>query len=140
MLSGGYYKSSIHRVTQPAQDQRGHKRLSVLYFGYADDDVRLEPLSVSPVLQRVGMKRRVEEGQAPLMEDWRKEWVSSYGTSELKKARRKVLRKKNSTASASGTTTKAQCKECSVMCNLQTEQRQHRLISAANPFTEIHRA
>jgi len=85
MLSGGYYKSSIHRVIQPAQDQRGHKRLSLLYFGYADDDVRLEPLSASPVLQRVGVKRRVEEGQAPLMEEWRKAWVSSYGTSELKK-------------------------------------------------------
>lgn len=34
------------------------------YFCYADDGVELEPLSASPLLQRVGIKRRSEEGNA----------------------------------------------------------------------------
>ncbi|KAI0303680.1 Clavaminate synthase-like protein [Multifurca ochricompacta] len=72
MLSGGYYKSAIHRVIQPPEDQRGRKRLGVFYFCYADDDIQLEPLSASPVLERVGIKRRTEEGKAPFMEAWRK--------------------------------------------------------------------
>ncbi|KAI0267717.1 Clavaminate synthase-like protein [Gloeopeniophorella convolvens] len=86
MLSGGYYKSAIHRVVQPPKDQRGHKRLGAFYFCYADDDVQLEPLVESPVLQRVGVKRRAEEGKAPMMEAWRKARTAAYGTSELKKS------------------------------------------------------
>lgn len=86
MLSGGYYKSAIHRVVQPPRDQRGHKRLGVFYFCYADDDVSLEPLSASPLLQRVGIRRRAEEGKAPLIAAWRKAWISAYGTSDLKKS------------------------------------------------------
>jgi len=86
MLSGGYYKSAIHRVVQPPQDQRGHKRLGVFYFCYADDDVKLEPLSASPVLQRAGIKRRAEEGKEPLVGTWRSAWISAYGTSTLKKS------------------------------------------------------
>lgn len=86
MLSGGYYKSSIHRVVQPPRDQRGHKRLGAFYFHYADDDVKLEPLSASPLLQRVGIKRRAEEGKEPLVADWRKAYIASYGTTDLKKS------------------------------------------------------
>ncbi|KAI0067180.1 Clavaminate synthase-like protein [Artomyces pyxidatus] len=86
MLSGGYYKSAIHRVVQPPVDQRGHKRLGVFYFCYADDDVQLEPLEESPVLQREGVKRRAEPGKAPLMEAWRKARTAAYGTSDLKKS------------------------------------------------------
>lgn len=86
MLSGGYYKSAIHRVVQPPRDQRGHKRLGTFYFCYADDDVELEPLSASSLLQRVGIKRRAEEGKAPLVGDWRKAYIVSYGTTDLKKS------------------------------------------------------
>ena len=85
MLSGAYYKSAIHRVIQPPEDQRGHNRLGVFYFCYADDDVQLEPLIESPVLQRVGVIRRVPEGKAPFMEAWRKARTAAYGTSDLKK-------------------------------------------------------
>ncbi|KAI0303681.1 Clavaminate synthase-like protein [Multifurca ochricompacta] len=85
MLSGGYYRSAIHRVVQPPQDQRGNRRLGVFYFCYADDDVQLEPLSASPVLQRVGIKRRMEEGKAPLSGPWREAYIAAYGTSELEK-------------------------------------------------------
>ena len=86
MLSGGYYKSAIHCVVQPPRDQRGHNRLGVFYYCYADDDVKLEPLSASPVLQRAGIKRHLEEGKASSAEAWRKGFLSAYGTSELKKS------------------------------------------------------
>lgn len=65
MLFGGYYNSAIHRVIQPPLDQHWHKRLGVFYFCYPDDDVELEPLSESPVLQRVGIKRRALGEKAP---------------------------------------------------------------------------
>jgi len=86
MLSGGYYKSAIHRVVQPPQDQHGHRRLGVLYFCYADDDVKLEPLSASPVLQQAGIKRYIEEGKEPLVGAWRGAWITAYGTAQLKKS------------------------------------------------------
>ncbi|KAI0041195.1 Clavaminate synthase-like protein [Auriscalpium vulgare] len=86
MLSGGYYKSAIHRVVQPPVDQRGHRRLGVFYFCYADDDVQLEPLEASPVLQREGIKRRAAPGEAPMMEAWRKARTAAYGTSDLKRS------------------------------------------------------
>ena len=85
MLSGDYYKSAIHRVVQPPEDQQGYNRLGVFYFGYADDDVQLEPLTESPVLQRVGFTRHAPEGKAPLMGDWRKARAAAYGTSNLQK-------------------------------------------------------
>ena len=70
MLSGGYYKATIHRVFQPPADQRGYMRLTLLYFGYANDDVRLVPSVQSPVLQRVGIKRRWPDKDAPTMKSW----------------------------------------------------------------------
>ncbi|ETW83002.1 hypothetical protein HETIRDRAFT_315947 [Heterobasidion irregulare TC 32-1] len=85
MLSGDYYKSAIHRVVQPPEDQQGYNRLGVFYFGYADDDVQLEPLTESPVLQRVGFTRHAPEGKAPFMGDWRKARAAAYGTSNLQK-------------------------------------------------------
>lgn len=68
-------------------DQRGYKRLGVFYFSYVDDDVRLEPLKHSPLLQRLGMVNTTEEGNesARLMVEWRKARTAAYGTSELKK-------------------------------------------------------
>ena len=85
MLSVGHYKSAIHRVVQPPRDQRRHNRL-LFYFCYADDDVKLEPLSASPVLQRAGIKRHLEKGKASSVEAWRKGFLSAYGTTELKKS------------------------------------------------------
>ena len=71
---------------QPPEDQRGYRRLGVFYFCYADDDVVLEPLTQSPVLQREGITRRAPEGQAPVMEAWRKARTAAYGTSDLEKS------------------------------------------------------
>ncbi|EIM91457.1 Clavaminate synthase-like protein [Stereum hirsutum FP-91666 SS1] len=88
MLSGGYYKSAIHRVVQPPSDQRGYQRLGVFYFASFDDDVPLKPLEESPVLQRNGLSTPAEK-RAPLMGEWRKARVAAYGTSELKKSAKK---------------------------------------------------
>lgn len=84
-LSGGFYKATIHRVVQPPPSQRGHTRLGVFYFAMPDDAVVLKPLAESPVFQRVGIKRRVNDDEAPTMEDWRRGRTSAYGQTELKK-------------------------------------------------------
>ncbi|KAF5352063.1 hypothetical protein D9758_009429 [Tetrapyrgos nigripes] len=84
-LSGGFYRGTIHRVVQPPIDQRTYTRLSAFYFAMPDDNVKLAPLLDSPVLQRVGIKRRFEDGaDVPTVEQWRKARTSAYGQSELK--------------------------------------------------------
>ncbi|KAF8906375.1 hypothetical protein CPB85DRAFT_1314044 [Mucidula mucida] len=86
-LSGGFYKPTIHRVIQPPVDQRGSDRLCVMYFGMPQDDVLLLPLKESPVLQKVGIQRRVEDADAPTMNGWRTARVRTYGLSDLKKSK-----------------------------------------------------
>ena len=83
-LTGGYYKGTIHRVIQPPQDQQNYTRLGVFYFAMPDDDVKLVPMVESPVLQSVGIQRRCDDTEAPMMEQWRKSRTSAYGQSELK--------------------------------------------------------
>ena len=85
MLSGGFYKGTIHRVVQPPVDQRGYPRLGTFFFACANDDVKLVPVQDSPVLQRVGIKRRCPDEEAPTMEQWRMGRISTYGQVELKK-------------------------------------------------------
>ncbi len=85
MLSGGYYKATIHRVFQPPADQRGHTRLGLFFFGHPDDDVRLVPFEESPVLQRAGITRKCADEDAPTMRGWRVARVKVYGMSELQR-------------------------------------------------------
>ena len=85
MLSGGYYKATIHRVVQPPADQRGYERHGAFYFAMANDDAKLVPFVESPVLQREGIKRRIEDENAPTMAEWRVGLTRSYGVSELKR-------------------------------------------------------
>ena len=82
-LSGGYYKATIHRVVQPPADQQGYERRGAFYFAQANDDVKLVPFAESPVLQREGIKRRIEDENAPTMAEWRAGLIRSYGVSEL---------------------------------------------------------
>ncbi|KAF9444189.1 Clavaminate synthase-like protein [Macrolepiota fuliginosa MF-IS2] len=84
-LSGGFYRATIHRVIQPPPDQQSYTRLGAFYFAMSDDDIKLAPLAQSPVLQRVGIKRRFEDDKAPTMEQWRKSRTSAYGRSQLTK-------------------------------------------------------
>ena len=84
-LTGGFYKPTIHRVVRPPHDQSGCDRLGAFYFSMADDNVRLLPLTHSPVLQRIGIKRRCADEDAPLAGEWRKKRTISYGRVALKK-------------------------------------------------------
>lgn len=81
-LTGGYYRAAIHRVVQPPRDQRGYTRLGCFYFAVANDNLKLVPHAESLVLQRVGVKRRFEDKDAPTGEQWRRGRTSAYGTSE----------------------------------------------------------
>ncbi|KNZ75784.1 UPF0676 protein [Termitomyces sp. J132] len=88
-LSGGFYKATIHRVHQPPPDQRNLTRLGVFYFSLFDDDVKLLPLVRSPVLQRVGITRRMDDELAPTAGVYRKARISSYGQTSLKEGKDK---------------------------------------------------
>ena len=85
MLSGGFYRAVIHRVVQPPADQRGCTRLGAFYFATCDDDVKLIPHAESPVLQRDGILRKVDDADAPTMGEWRKSRTKAYGLSETKR-------------------------------------------------------
>jgi len=88
-LTGGYYKGTIHRVIQPPRDQRGFTRLGVFYFAMLNDDVKLVPMTESPVLQRHGFQRYWDDSEASTMEQWRKARTRTYGYSELKEGKEK---------------------------------------------------
>ncbi|KAF9078569.1 hypothetical protein BDP27DRAFT_1309807 [Rhodocollybia butyracea] len=52
-----------------------------------DDEVKLAPLTESPLLQREGVKRRFEKDEdAPSMGEWRKARTSAYGQTALRKS------------------------------------------------------
>ncbi|ORY14878.1 hypothetical protein BCR34DRAFT_644607 [Clohesyomyces aquaticus] len=51
-LTGGYLKSTVHRVVLPPEDQRHLPRYGVIYFSGPDDGTLLRPVE-SPVLKRV---------------------------------------------------------------------------------------
>lgn len=60
-LTGGYLKSTIHRVVLPPEDQRNVPRYGVIYFSGPDDSTLLKPVE-SPVLKRIqGEKAREGE-------------------------------------------------------------------------------
>ncbi|KAJ7204667.1 Clavaminate synthase-like protein [Mycena pura] len=72
-LTGGYVKSTVHRVTVPPKDQQHVDRLGLLYFSRPHNDIRLSTIKDSPVLQREGYTENGFEktGNAvPTMEEW----------------------------------------------------------------------
>ncbi|KAK8065055.1 hypothetical protein PG997_011802 [Apiospora hydei] len=65
-LTGGYIKSTIHRVALPPADQRHVDRLGLLYFSRPQNDVVLKTID-SPVLQRAGFtQNEFEAGGHPV--------------------------------------------------------------------------
>lgn len=54
-LSGGYLKSTVHRVVRPPADQANKPRLSLIYFARPEAKVKLAPVQ-SPLLQRLGLQ------------------------------------------------------------------------------------
>ncbi|KAJ6028600.1 Clavaminate synthase-like protein [Penicillium herquei] len=71
-LTGGYIKSSIHRVHTPPADQAHVDRLGVLYFARPNNHVVLDPINNSPVLTRLGLTQNAftELGQHLTTEQW----------------------------------------------------------------------
>ncbi|KAI3404490.2 hypothetical protein KGF56_002682 [Candida oxycetoniae] len=54
-ITGGYFKSSIHRVVAPPDDQSGYKRLVLIYFSKPKNTSILDPEAInSPKLNRLG--------------------------------------------------------------------------------------
>ncbi|KAL6708386.1 hypothetical protein ACN47E_002649 [Coniothyrium glycines] len=67
-LTGGWLKSSVHRVVAPPRDQRAYPRTGLLYFARPHNDTELLPITDSPVLQKAGVKPRFEK--VVTMEEW----------------------------------------------------------------------
>lgn len=67
-LTGGWLKSSVHRVVAPPKDQWQYERTGLLYFARPHNDTVLKPIVDSPVLEKAGVKPRFEE--AVTMEQW----------------------------------------------------------------------
>ncbi|KAK7748254.1 hypothetical protein SLS62_008806 [Diatrype stigma] len=65
-LTGGYIKSTIHRVALPPKDQRHVDRLGLLYFARPQNDLVLKTID-SPVLKKAGYtKNEFEAGGFPV--------------------------------------------------------------------------
>ncbi|AFR96560.1 flavonol synthase [Cryptococcus neoformans C23] len=61
-LTGGYIKSTVHRVSIPPKDQQQYDRLGLLYFARPQNDLPLATIG-SPLLKREGFdKNEFERG------------------------------------------------------------------------------
>lgn len=72
-LTGGYVRSTVHRVAAPPKDQQHVDRLGLLYFSRPHNNVRLGSAAQSPVLQREGYTQNAFEesgNPVPTMEEW----------------------------------------------------------------------
>ncbi|KII91203.1 hypothetical protein PLICRDRAFT_173094 [Plicaturopsis crispa FD-325 SS-3] len=83
-LTGGYIKSTVHRVAAPPKDQQHVDRLGLLYFARPHNDVVLNTIKDSPVLQREGFTENEFEriGKVPTMEEFtfsKQKWQHSSG-------------------------------------------------------------
>lgn len=76
-LTGGYLKSSIHRVVAPPRDQWAYDRTGLLYFARPHSDTVLRPITDSPLLERAGVRPRFDK------EVTMAEWVKSKQTMQL---------------------------------------------------------
>jgi len=67
-ITGGWLKSSVHRVVAPPKDQYEYDRTGLLYFARPHNDTVLDPIVDSPVLNEAGVKSRFEKPVT--MEQW----------------------------------------------------------------------
>ncbi|KAI6348453.1 hypothetical protein MCOR25_010808 [Pyricularia grisea] len=83
-LTGGYIKSTVHRVTLPPKDQRHVDRLGLLYFARPQNDLVLKTVD-SPVLKREGFTQNEFEAgghRVPTMGEFttlKQRWQQSKG-------------------------------------------------------------
>lgn len=76
-LTGGWLKSSVHRVVAPPEDQWGYDRTGLLYFARPHNETVLVPITDSPVLKEAGVESRFE-GSVTM-----EEWVKAKQTLQL---------------------------------------------------------
>ncbi|KAI0090927.1 Clavaminate synthase-like protein [Irpex rosettiformis] len=83
-ITGGYVKSTIHRVASPPKDQEHVDRLGLLYFSRPNNEVLLKTID-SPVLKREGYTQNTFEKSSnpiPTMEEWtfaKQKWQRTKG-------------------------------------------------------------
>ncbi|GBE88138.1 Clavaminate synthase-like protein [Sparassis latifolia] len=98
-LTGGYVKSTIHRVTSPPKDQEHVDRLGLLYFSRPNNEVVLATVKDSPVLQQEGLTQNNFENdghKVPTMEEWtfaKQKWqrVNNIARGDLKHETAQIL-------------------------------------------------
>ncbi|KAH6721204.1 hypothetical protein BKA61DRAFT_153200 [Leptodontidium sp. MPI-SDFR-AT-0119] len=82
VISGGHFKATLHKVAEPPEDQRHEQRLSLVLFNGSKGDMRLKPMTESPLIQREGFvlkqgifmqfKNLIDSGlPVPTNKDWR---------------------------------------------------------------------
>jgi isopenicillin N synthase-like dioxygenase len=76
-LTGGWLKSSVHRVVAPPEDQRQYSRTGLLYFARPHNDTKLLPITDSPVLEKAGVRPRFDKIVTV------EEWVKAKQTLQL---------------------------------------------------------
>ncbi|KAI9053987.1 hypothetical protein LZ554_002931 [Drepanopeziza brunnea f. sp. 'monogermtubi'] len=76
-LTGGWLKSSVHRVVAPPRDQWDYDRTGLLYFARPHNDTVLNPILDSPVLAKAGVKPRFDK---PVTVE---QWVKAKQTLQL---------------------------------------------------------
>ncbi|GAA5895570.1 hypothetical protein JCM6882_000343 [Rhodosporidiobolus microsporus] len=64
LISGGYIKSTVHRVVRPPADQLTHNRLGLLYFSRPANAFPIKVVP-SPLLQRLGLYDPAKEDPNP---------------------------------------------------------------------------
>lgn len=67
-ITGGWLKSSVHRVVAPPEDQYAYDRTGLLYFARPHNDTILDPIVDSPVLKAAGVVSRFQKPVT--MEQW----------------------------------------------------------------------
>jgi isopenicillin N synthase-like dioxygenase len=75
-LTGGWLKSSVHRVVTPPEDQQAYDRTGLLYFARPHNEMVLNPLD-SPILKAAGVKSRFEKDVTV------EQWVKAKQTLQL---------------------------------------------------------
>lgn len=61
LLTGGLFKSTIHRVLTPPVDQKHCLRVGIYYFSRPNDDYVLKPFD-SPMLRQLGLNKPLDPG------------------------------------------------------------------------------
>ncbi|BGP46955.1 hypothetical protein JCM10450v2_002807 [Rhodotorula kratochvilovae] len=78
-LTGGLFKSTIHRVVSPPEDQRGHRRLGLIYFCDFKPSVLIDPETLSsPALSRRGFTKPASWARIT-GEEWDDQKAKSFG-------------------------------------------------------------